>query len=248
MGTKPGLPAGPIEPFHLACACYLYESMTGYAKSLALLRRTVGATLDLSQEDHRLALLGFLNDWGCRNLATKWHWLASEVLDDWYDEVRRSLPLPDDSPNDLNAARLRDLARAFDSLSKRTAAKRRTRNGKLSKVSFGPTASSKCLFALRPHLLPAWDDPMRTEFEHDDGTGASYVEFMKDVHAKIVETEQDWASRGLRLAEFPAKLGRPDFTTVAQLLVEYYWITVTRGVMLPSKATMREWLAWDGED
>ena len=248
MGRKSGLPAGPIQPFHLACACFLYESMTAYAKSLARLRTTVGDALDLSREDHRLALLGFLNDWGCRNLATKWHGLDSEALERWYDEARDSLPLPDDSPNDLDAARLRDLAQAFDSLSKRTAAKRRTKNGRLSSVSFGPTASSKCFFALRPRLLPAWDDPMRTAFEHDDGTGASYVEFMKDIHRKIEETEQDWTSRGLRLAEFPAKLGRPTFTTVAQLMVEYYWITVTRGVSLPSGANMKAWLSRDGED
>jgi hypothetical protein len=244
MGRKPGLPAGPIQPFHLACACYLYESMTGYAKSLALLQRSVGEALDLSQEGHRLALLKFLNDWGVRGLAKDWHWLASEALESWHDEARDSLPLPDDSPNDLDAARLRDLAQAFDSLSKRTAAKRRTKNGKQSSVSFGPTASSKCFFALRPHLLPAWDDQMRTAFEHDDGTGVSYVEFMKDIHRKIEETEQDWASRGLSLTEFPAKLERPPFTTVAQLMVEYYWITVTRGVALPSRTTIGEWLSW----
>lgn len=241
---KRGLPEGPIQPFDLACACYLYKSMTGYAKSLARFRSTVGEALDLSSEDHRQALLGFLNDWGCRNLATKWHWLASEALESWYDEARDSLPLPDDSPNDLDAARLRDLAQAFDSLSKRTAAKRRTKNGKQSSVSFGPTASSKCFFALRPHLLPAWDDPMRTAFEHNDGTGACYVEFMTDIHRKMDETEQDWSSRGLSLAEFPAKLERPPFTTVAQLMVEYYWITVTREVSLPSRSTMREWLDW----
>ena len=199
-----------------------------------------GAALDLSLEDHRLALLKFLNDWGCRNLATEWHGLASEKLDRWYSGARDLLRLPDGSPANLDVTRLGDLARVFDSLSTRIAAKR-TRKGRVVPVSFGPTATSKSLFALMPHALPAWDEPMRKAFGYD-GDGESYVEFVKDIHRKIVETEQYCGSRGFNLEDLPAKLGRPAYTTVVQLMVEYYWITVTREVSLPSKDTVREWL------
>ena len=110
-------------------------------------------------------------------------------------------------------------------------------------VSFGPTATAKTLFALKPRTFPAWDGPMRKAFLHD-GTGESYTEFVKDIHRKIVETESYCRSQGFNLEELPAKLGRPAYTTVGQLIIEYYWITVTRGVSLPSKSAMREWLAW----
>ena len=239
---KPGLPEGPIQPFDLACACYLYESMTRYARSLDQFHAKFGAALDLSLEDHRLALLKFLNDWGCRNLATEWHWLASEELDRWFGGAQDVLRLLDGSRADLDVTRLGDLARVFDSLSTRIASKR-TRKGRVVPVSFGPTATSKSLFALMPHALPAWDEPMRKAFGYD-GDGESYVEFVKDIHRKIVETEQYCESRGVDLEDSPAKLGRPAYTTVVQLTIEYYWITVTRGVSLPTKSTMRERLAW----
>jgi hypothetical protein len=239
---KPGLPEGPIQPFDLACACYLYESMTRYAGSLDRFHAKFGTALDLSLEDHRLAQLKFLNDWGCRNLAKEWHSLASEKLDRWYSGARDLLRLPDGSPANLDATRLGDLAGVFDSLSTSIAAKR-TKNGNEVLVSFGPTATSKSLFALMPHTLPAWGEPMRKAFGYD-GDGESYVEFVTDIQRKIVETEQYCGSRGFNLEDLPAKLGRPAYTTVCQLTIEYYWITVTREVSLPSKDTVREWLSW----
>jgi hypothetical protein len=240
---KPGLPEGPIQPFDLACACYLYESMTPYAKSLDRFHaKKFGAALDLGREDRRLALLQFLNDWGCRHLAKEWHWLASEELERWYSDARDLFRLPDSSAASLNVSRLSDLADAFDSLFPRIAAKP-TKEGKEVLVSFGPTATSKSLFALMPHTLPAWDDPMRAAFGHG-GDGESYVEFTKDIHNKIRETEQYCKSQGFDLEGLPAKLGRPPYTTLCQLVVEYYWITVTQKVSLPSKDTMRVWLSW----
>jgi hypothetical protein len=240
--NKPGLPEGPIEPFDLAFACYLYESMTPYKGGLDRFRATTGAAPDLKREDHRLALLKFLNDWGCRNLAKEWHGLASEELDRWYSGAEDLLRLPDGSRADRDMTRLGDLTTVFDSLSTCIAA-RKVRYGKEMLVSFGPTATSKTLFALRPDMLPAWDGPMRTAFGHHGG-GESYAEFVEDIHRKIVETELYCQSRGFSLEDLPAKLERPASTSVVQLVIEYYWITITRGASPPSKSTVREWLAW----
>jgi len=239
---KAALPDGPIEPFRLAGASYLYESMTDYAGSLNRFRSRTDAAVDLSRPDHRLALLKFLNDWGCRPLAREWHWLASEGLNRWHHGVEDRLRLLDGPLVDLDVTRLDDLATAFDSLSSLTAAKR-VRNGRDVLVSFGPTAASKALFALRPGTLPAWDRPIRKELGYD-GKGESYVTFVKDLHSKLVETKLYCKQRGFNLEDLPAKLGRPAHTTVCQLIIEYYWITITRGVSIPSKSTVREWLAW----
>jgi hypothetical protein len=86
-------------------------------------------------------------------------------------------------------------------------------------VSFGPTATSKTLFALMPHTLFAWDGPMRKAFVHA-GDGESYAQFVKDFHCKTAETAQYCGSRGFNLQELPAKLGRPAYTTVGQLIIE----------------------------
>lgn len=239
---KPGLPAGPMQPFDLALACCLYEQMTPYARSLDRLRTASSPALDLDSEDHRLVLLQFLNDWGCRNLATDWHWLASKELGSWCGGAQDRLGLFDDSLADFDLTRLGDLAGVFDSLSKRIAAEK-IRKGQKLRVSFGPTATSKSLFALMPQTLPAWDGPMRKAFGYDHD-GESYVQFVKDVHRKIAETGQWCQEWGFDLHDLPAKLRRPRYTTVAQLIIEYYWITVTRGVSLPPRDTVSEWLSW----
>lgn len=223
----------------------MYESMTDYARSLDRFRQKVGASLDLSREDHRRALLKFLNDWGCRNLAKKWHGLASDVLARWYADAEVKLRPFDGSLAELDEAHLDDLADVFDSLSTQIASKP-TKKGKQIEVSFGPTATSKTLFALRPHLLPAWDGEIRKQSGRD-GSGRPYVEFAKDIHNKIGETERSCASPDFSLANLPRMLRRPAYTTVAQLMVEYYWITMTRGVSLPSSITVREWLYWSGD-
>ncbi len=75
-------------------------------------------------------------------------------------------------------------------------------------VSFGPTATSKTPFALRPHVLPAWDGAIHKKSRRD-GSGESYVKFVKDIHHKIGETERSCASPDFGLADLPTKLGRP---------------------------------------
>lgn len=237
-----GLPPGPIQPYDLAVACCLYEQMTPYARSLGRFREATGPAPDLSREDHRLALLQFLNDWGCRNLATDWHWLASKELGSWCGSAEVRLGLLDDSLADFDVARLGDLAEDFHSLSTRIIAEKMRKGQKLL-VSFGPTATSKSLFALMPQVLPAWDGPMRKAFGYGDD-GESYVHFARDVHRKIAKTAEWCRELDFDLYELPAKLKRPVYTTVAQLIIEYYWITVTRGVSLPSRDVTNEWLSW----
>ena len=76
------------------------------------------------------------------------------------------------------------------------------------------------------------------------GDGRSYLEFVNDVHRKIEETKQHSGSLGFNLEDLPAKPWRPAYTTAAQLTIEYYWITVTREVALPSRSTLATWLSW----
>jgi hypothetical protein len=218
--------------------------MTGYAGSLDKLRSETGAQreLDLMDDGHRRALLKFLNAWGCRNLALDWHWLALEQLESWYGDCRESLDALADPGLTLDRALRQDLVDVFNDLSARIIAKK-SRKGAEVQVSFGPTATSKTLFVLRPSLFPAWDGPIRDKLRYC-GDGDSYVEFLENVHDRIDECTGLSKPAGLDLDDLPGILGRPDYTTLAQLIVEYYWITITRGVSLRAPQEISVWLSW----
>lgn len=239
---QPGLPPGAIKPFALTYACALYESMTPFAQSLARLRERTGSAPNLRLEGHRLALLQFLNDWGCRHVAKASHPLAARQLAEWYEDVEGWLPPLDMRLVALDEAYLEGLAKHFNALARRTAAKR-IKGGKTGSVAFRSTATSKVLFALRPHAFPAWDRDMRDAFAYDGG-GRSYVAFIRALQDKIAETERHSQVEGFRCEDLAERLSRPAYTTVGQLLIEYYWITVTRGVTPPSRSEVQRWLAW----
>lgn len=236
------LPRPPRSLFDLAMTSYLYEAMTGYGRSLDKFRSCIGAgnNLDLAKEDHLRALIKFLNDWGCRNLALAWHSLALTELSSWYAKARESLEACV-GPT-FKAESRRDLMDVYDDLCARTIAHRK-RNGRKEDVSFGPTATSKTLFVLRPQLFPAWDAAIRDKLGYR-GDAESYAQFVEYVHERIAALDRLATQSGFPLARLPKMLGRPDYTTPAQLVGEYYWITITRGVSLRSRDDLSTWLSW----
>jgi hypothetical protein len=238
------LPEAPLSPFELALASYLYEAMTGYGASLHRLRSGLGPRddLDLRLADHRVALLRFLNEWGCRNLARDWHGLALTEIERWYGDARERVDSFDPPRQALDSASRRDLVDVFDELSTRIIAHRESK-GRQIHVSFGPTATSKTLFVLRPSLFPAWDGPIREKLGYR-GDGDSYARFVTDVHDKIDESSRHSKLGGFALESLPEMIGRPGYTTLVQLFVEYYWITLTRGVSLRSRDEISRWLSW----
>jgi hypothetical protein len=239
-----GLPERRITAFDLACSSYLYEAMTDYAGSLDQLRQGIGpeAALDLSEEKQRTALLRFLNAWGCRNLATDWHPLASGELKTWFLGAQEWLSALDGPPWTSDEVGRRRLPEVFDGLSQSIAA-HTVRKGQQLCVSFGPTATSKTLFILRPDLFTAWDGAMRGVCGYA-GDGASYAQFTADVHAKIAESVRTCSGGRALLEALPKALNRPDYTTLPQMVGEYYWITLTRRVKLRSREQVAEWLSW----
>jgi hypothetical protein len=198
--------------------------------------------LDLTRAGDRRALLGFLNAWGCRNLAVAWHDLADEVLERWCEETRARLAALAGSPVMLDAASRHNLAEAFDELAGSIAA-HKTRDGRELLISFGPTSTSKTLFILCPELFPAWDGPIRDALGYR-GDGESYAQFTADVHAKIAESVAASRQGAALFERLPQLLGRSPYTTLAQLVVEYYWITLTRRVRLRSRDEVSRWLSW----
>jgi hypothetical protein len=211
-----------------------------------------------------MALLHWLNQSQCRQFSLAYHDLASRGLLEWHEEFGGALPLKRDHLWEIPAATLERCAGVFDRLAKKVACYRESaagrtgaapRNGSAaspggrgapapgkSLVGFGPTAAAKILFVLRPKVFVAWDEPVRTGLRYD-GSGCSYVVFLLRLREELLELREQCRAFDLELTDLPAALGRP-LSTPAQLMDEYYWATVTRGVVAPSRQQVARWLAW----
>ena len=182
---------------------------------------------DLAVAEHRRVLLVWLNSWGCRQFEIAWHPRASEEIRAWYDEYRHPLCRRDKNLWELSAVELSKAARAYASLSERTASwygPIERPSGRKKRV--GKTGAAKIMFAIRPRAFPPWDGPI-TEYFGYDGSAASYLAYLEDVRRKLEELEAHCDSKGIGLGDLADYLGRPT-STVAKLIDEFHWVTVTK--------------------
>jgi hypothetical protein len=225
----------PISPAALACACWAFTSLENYAEALADFRDTICGRLDLSRADHLDAFVVWLNRWKCR-LPEHGHHEVKARLHAWYALNEAQLPSPDAALVDAPDSDLERCGELYESLIK-TMRRRGTDDVSLK---FKWTAASKTLFALLPQLAPAWDQAMRDQHlrggEKYDGGGASYARFAKDVRTELQSTARLCERQGFALDELPQRLGRPDQTTAAQLMIEYYFVVITKGAGPPPLA------------
>jgi hypothetical protein len=225
----------------LALTCFAYGAMT-YDDSLSQFSRRVEGNTDLSKEEHRLALLHWLNQWQCRQFSLAYHDLASAGLLEWHKEFGKFLPPKTKHLWEIPEATLEGYANVFDSLARKVACYRELSPGRKSTVSFGPTAAAKILFVLRPKVFVAWDEPIRAGLRYD-GSGSSYVTFLTRLREELLDLREQCRAFEFDLEDLPREIGRP-LSTPAQLLDEYYWATVTREVSAPTRQQLTRWLTW----
>jgi hypothetical protein len=229
----------------LALTCFAYGAMT-YDDSLSQFSRRVEGNTDLSNQEHRLALLHWLNQWQCRQFSLAYHDLASAGLLEWHLEFGGFLPPKVKHLWEVPEATVEEYAGVFDALAKKVACHRESgrgeNGGKKTAVSFGPTAAAKILFVLRPKVFVAWDEPIRAGLRYD-GSGRSYVNFLTRLREELLELKDQCRAFNLDLANLPEAVGRP-LSTPAQLMDEFYWATVTRGVVAPTRQQLARWLEW----
>lgn len=225
----------------LALVCYAYGAMT-YDDSLAQFSRRVEGNTDLFNDEHRLALLHWLNQWQCRQFSLAYHELASAGLLEWHVEFGEYLPPRTKHLWEMPEATIEDYAGMFDTLAKKIASYRQIGPGKKVAVSFGPTAAAKTLFALRPKVFVAWDEPIRAALRYD-GSGTSYTRFLVRLHDELLDLQDQCRGFEIDLPDLPHAIGRP-LSTPAQLMDEYYWATLAHGVTAPSRQQMARWLEW----
>jgi hypothetical protein len=222
----------------LSFACYLYLNTTAYDRSYTRFLRDTRNQLDFSRRQHREALLKWLNAWGCRQFAKDYHEQASDEIRDWFRASNSkmfsaNLTLPSLSGKDLAV-----VEETFEALVRRTASLKK-RNGREHRVDVGPTGASKILFALRPLALIPWDEAIREGLRHD-GSGRSYVDYLRHAKDDLRELERDCQKKGHELPDVPGLLGRPN-PSLTKLVGEYYWVTVSQRWPMPSEADIRLW-------
>jgi hypothetical protein len=98
----------------------------------------------------------------------------------------------------------------------------------------GATGAAKLLHALRPRVLPPWDDPIRSALSLDGGRD-SYLTYLLDVQANVRGIEKEAAAAGIKAADIPRALGRPK-SSLPKMVDEYFWVTLTRGLAIPPTA------------
>ncbi len=222
----------------LALASTMYDSLTPFNKSLALLNQDTGYSIDLSNHAHRTFLLKWLNDWGCRHLSKDQHEDASSSILNWYQVNGASL-FPNNRPLwDLGDHELEVAANVYGSLKDSTGAWR-DHGGRKLEVHIGATAASKILFAIRPKALMPWDEAMRTSFKCD-GSPTSYSRYLKKIRNLTSHIGVLCRNKGFQIDDLPKELGRPNSTVLA-LVNEYIWVTETRKCELPSSHTLARW-------
>jgi hypothetical protein len=170
----------------------------------------------------RDALIRWLRSWGCRHLRVRDHAGTSRSLRTWAIAWVRELP--DRALVDLSPAQATRSAEAYAALAARPAAFAARAAGSVA-VTFGPTAASKAMYALRPAAFPPWDAPMRAALALGEGA-AGYERYLHLCAEAIRATAR---RAGIDPADLPAAVGRPE-TTAARLIDEYLWLTLTRGV------------------
>jgi len=226
----------------LAFACYIYARMTDYDISYYRFRQETNPQLDLKNNQHRIALIKWLNGWGCRQFALAYHDLASEEIHSWYQMFgacffSQDKPLLDLTSNDLSL-----VEQAYAELVVRTASMRERPRGGQIKVTIGPTGTAKILFALGPNALVPWDEPIRGHFQLGDSAHA-YIEYLHIVRENLEELDQACEELGYRLADLAELLNRHT-SSLTKLIDEFFWVTISRNCPTPASVELLKWAAW----
>ena len=185
----------------LALASTMYDSLMPFNYSLGRLNEATGGSIDLTNPAHRISLMKWLNDWGCRHLSEDQHDVASNSILNWYQEVGASLFTNSKPLWELGDHELEVAAHAYGSLKDKTGA-RHVRGGRKLKVHIGATAASKILFAIRPKAMMPWDNAMRKSFDCD-GSPLSYARYLSEIRDLTFHIDTLCRHKGFQIEDLP---------------------------------------------
>jgi hypothetical protein len=199
-----------ITLFDLAFSHWLYPQITNSDKRLKTLLPLVKEN-GLKNEEERIELLEWLNDWGCRHISKKSHNAFSKEIETWWQNninVFRKTNGEDDS----------SVFKAFDSLASiQVPEKGRT-------IHIGPVATAKAFFIIDPKKFVPWDTEIRKKYQLDE-SGSDYCKFLNIAAGMIKEVKREFKKEN----EDWIKLF-PGYISDYKLIDEYLWITITNNI------------------
>jgi hypothetical protein len=231
-----------MKLYELAYACRLYkevsgrDTLSGYDAAYRTMRERLGQSSELASDTDLNALMGFLNQWGCRIPKANFPRLKGR-LRNWARSRLSQLPSGGRNICELSDEERRNVGNCYDQLVSLGAG-----------LKFQHSAVAKTLHALRPYSLPIWDKPIKGDFERKDklrrGSAQLYSDFIADVVGQIEELEQDVQRLKHTREEIPRLVGRDEQTSLVKLVDEYRWITITLGHVIPRHGEFKRWLDW----
>jgi hypothetical protein len=187
-------------------------------------RAKLGQPYDPADPRHAAELRMWLNKWTCRiripPTGEPDPFVAN--LGEWWTAVRAGLP--DDSARlaGLTDHELEIIAAAYGALVPRTAAVNRIGQRR----SFGPTATAKLLYFLRPLAVTPWDKAIS---RHVPGLGEpAFLEHLRVCRGWANDLIAEASTRGVEEADIGRLVGRP-LSSVAKLIDEWLYQTITAG-------------------
>lgn len=235
----------------LAFTCYIFDKIDDgdFAKFWKAVK-----CLDFNKDEDCATLIEYLNPhWGCRRPKVS-HKEAGKKLKTWHKKWADKLFNRDKNLCKLENEDLDLAANAYEELLIKCKVQYVTKNGKTRSISFGPTTAAKILFILRPKALPPWDDTIKKKLiERKSINGHNekdlYKNFLIHVKEKVVPSlREDCKKHGFELEKLPQELGGPDYITIPKLIDEYYWITITRKIVAPTREVLQRWLKWYNQE
>lgn len=229
----------------LAFACFCYGSRTDNDRAYLQFLQTTNGNPNLNNQEHRYALIRWLNQWGCRQFAINYHDLAQRELLEWYDQYSNQI-----FPHNRNIWEFVEedfpiIRNLFESLSNRTASIQHRGNNEIVK-RFGAIGAAKILFAIRPKCFAPWDNPIRDAFDFDNSPN-SYILYIQEIKNILQTIRISCEQNGFTLADLPERLHREN-SSVPKLIDEYFWMTITQNWSLPDNDIFRNWARWINEN
>jgi hypothetical protein len=224
----------------VAFSCCVYDSIENFNKTFNDFIDATKPSINLSDSNHRNALIKWLNQWGCRYKKED-HEMLSESIATWILYNGSNLPQVNVNLWELNKDDLIKIGQAYEDLAGRYASYQISGEKKVLK-RIGPTGASKILFAIRPNCLIPWDDPIRAQFGFNEiyYASSSYIDYLQyscSLFSKLC------SRYNFNLLDLPKQLDRPQ-STVPMIIDHYYWITVTRKCNIPDHKLFSKWAYW----
>jgi len=76
-----------------------------------------------------------------------------------------------------------------------------------------------------------------------DESANSYLSYMQRVRRELEELRDSCQKAGFELSGVPRLLGRPH-STLAKVVDEYFWVTISQTCPPPAEKVISRWAAW----